>query len=127
VRLFEYQPWDAVHVPVCAACRPKLLGGVLLRRGVILALATAGAIAVQELGPAWLVATVPAAERARALFQFLWVAGAFLGGFPAAIVLHVIWPPRLDVSLNKKTVTFECLDEAWAAELGRLNTRPEDG
>lgn len=126
VRLFQYQPWDAVHVPVCPACKPKLFGGLVLRRVVILALATAGAIAAQELLPGWLVATFPDAERARSLFQFLWVAGAFVGGFPAAIVFHVLFPPRLDVSLDKKTVTFECLDEAWAAELERLNARPDD-
>ncbi|MBL8923485.1 MAG: hypothetical protein JNJ54_31820 [Myxococcaceae bacterium] len=125
MRLFHYQPWDPLYVPVCAACGPKLLSGLLLRRGVTLALATAGAIAAQALGPAWLVETFPEAVQARSLFQFLWVGGASLGGFLAALVFHVLWPPRLDLSMTRRTVTFECEDRAWAAELARLNARPD--
>ena len=126
VRLFEYQPWDAVHVPICSACRTGVFAGLLLRRAAVLALGTAGALAAQELLPGWLVRTFPTAEKLRAVFQFFWIGGAFLGAMPAVVLSLFVWPADIDVSLNKQTVTFECQNEAWAEALRLLNTKADD-
>lgn len=125
--LFEYKPWDGVHVPVCEACWLPVQGGLVLRRLLVLGAATAGAIVAQELFPDWLVRVAPATESARALFEFLWVPGGVLGALPLGLLFHFVWRPRIDVTLRPRTVTFECGNEPWAAELRRLNPEPEDG
>ncbi len=126
VRLFEYQPWDCVHVPVCAPCRTKVVVGLVVRRLLVLAFGTAGALVAQEVVPGWLLRTFSWAEKVSPAFQFFWVAGAFVGAMPVVLVSQFLWPAPIDVSLSKKTVTFTCLNEAWAEELRALNARPED-
>lgn len=126
VRLFEYRPWDAVHVPVCAPCRTKVFSGLLVRRALVVAFGTAGALVAQEVLPGWLLRTFPTAEALGPAFQFFWVGGAFLGAMPVVLVVQFLWPARIDVSLNKGTVTFTCANEAWADELQRLNVKPDD-
>ncbi|MDP1920291.1 MAG: hypothetical protein Q8L14_28865 [Myxococcales bacterium] len=126
VRLFEYRPWDSVHVPVCGPCRTKVFIGLLVRRVLVVAFGTAGALVAQELLPGWLLHTFRTAEALRPTFQFFWVAGAFVGAMPVVLLVQFLWPARIDVSLNKGTVTFTCLNEAWADELQRLNVKADD-
>jgi len=126
VRLFEYKPWDAVHVPVCAACRPKVFVGLVVRRLAVLSVATAGALAAQELFPGWLLSVFPAAEKARALFPLLWIVGALVTGVPVLALSVYVWPAAIDVSLDKVLVTFESHNAPWAEELRRLNRVPDD-
>ncbi len=127
VPLFENRPWDYVHVPVCVPCRTKVFVGLLVRRLLVVAFGTAGALVAQELLPGWLLRTFPAAAEALSpAFEFFWVGGAFLGAMPVVLVGQFLWPARIDVSLNKGTVTFTSMNEAWADELQRLNVKADD-
>ena len=115
--------WPVLHlfsrrakyeVPTCDACRGAELRSRWLRFLVLLAI-TIAAVAVASR---W------ASEQTNSRFlRKLIVLGVVLAALAPLCVWQALAPPVIDITLGKKTVTFEFRREAYALAFAARNTR----